>query len=73
MTIDEASAEIERASLPSYITLKLLIIREFTEINRNPVIRFNFLSLSGQENHYIVTVHAAKLNPRLFLKKIALN
>ena len=73
MTIDEASAEIERASLPSYITIKLLIIREFTEINRNPVIRFNFLSLSGQENHYIVTVYAAKLNPRLFLKKIALN
>ena len=73
MTIDEARAEIESASLPSYIKIKLLIIKELSKIKRNPVIRFNFLSLTGQENHYVVTVHAAKLNPRLFLKKIALN
>ena len=73
MTIDEARAEIESASLPSYIKIKLLIIKELSKINRNSVIRFNFLSLTGQENHYVVTVHAAKLNPRLFLEKIALN
>jgi len=73
MNIDEARAEIESASLPSYIKIKLLIKKEFSKISRNPVIRFNFLALTGQENHYVVTVHAAKLNPRLFLEKVALN